>query len=102
MDKRKAPEIAVKYINFLRKEKPKIKRAFLFGSYARGMQNDDSDMDLAIVFDNIDDTFDLQVELMKLRRRFDTRIEPHVFLESEFNNSNPLAGEILRYGIDLF
>ena len=102
MDKRKAPEIAIKYINFIREKNPKIKRAYLFGSYAKGIYNADSDMDLAIVFDNLTDTFDMQVELMKLRRKFDTKIEPHVFRESDFNTSNPLANEILKYGVDLF
>lgn len=59
-------------------------------------------MDLAFVFDNLADTFETQVELMKMRRKFDTKIESHVFIESEFNNSNPLADEILTYGIGLY
>jgi hypothetical protein len=38
---------------------------------------------------------------MKLRRKFDTRIEPQVFRESDFHISNPLANEILKTGIEI-
>ncbi|HDZ90341.1 MAG TPA: hypothetical protein ENH37_06650 [Deltaproteobacteria bacterium] len=58
-------------------------------------------MDLTVVFGNVSDTFDMQVELMKLRRRFDTRIEPHAFRESDFDVSIPLAREILTTGLEL-
>ena len=77
MVKRKAPETAIKYISFLRKKGPKPTKAYLFGSYAKGMADIDSDIDLAIIFEDFPDTFDMQVQLMKLRRKFDTRIEPH-------------------------
>ncbi len=74
---------------------------YLFGSYAKKEQHSTSEMDLAVIFENITDTFNTQVELMKMRRNFDIRIEPHVFLESDFNPSNPLANEVLKYGIRL-
>lgn len=74
MDKRKAPEVAVEYASFLRKINPSIKKVYLFGSYARGTANDNSDIDLAIIFDNLSDAFDMQVELMKMRRKFDTGV----------------------------
>lgn len=101
MDKRQAPEVAKNYADFLRKRNPGIKKIYLFGSYAKGTINDNSDIDLAVVFDTFLDTFDMQVELMKLRRKFDTRIEPHPFRESDFNISNPLANEILSHGFEL-
>jgi hypothetical protein len=54
---------------------------------------------MAIVFDHLSDSFDMQVELMKIRRKFDTRIEPHPFSQADFNASNALANEILRNGL---
>jgi len=69
MDKKKASRITKKYVDFLRKKNPGIKKVYLFGSYAKGIINVDSDIDLAIVFENLTDTFDMQVELMKLRRQ---------------------------------
>jgi len=101
MDKKQAPEAVMRYTVFLRKAKPGIKKIFLFGSYATGNFNEDSDIDLAIIFEKLSDSFDMQVELMKMRRKFDTRIEPHPFSESDFNTSNPLAKEILENGLEI-
>ena len=101
MDKNKASEIAKRYVDFLRKDNPNIKKAYLFGSYVKGNTNVDSDIDLAIVFENLSDTFDMQVQLMKIRRKFDTRIEPHAFRESDFEPSNPLTKEILTTGLEV-
>jgi predicted nucleotidyltransferase len=89
MLKGKTPEVAIRYINFLREMNPNVKKAYLFGSYAKGNIHADSDIDLAIVFKDFTDSFDTQVQLMKLRRKFDTRIEPHVFRESDFKEINP-------------
>ncbi len=101
MDKKQAPEVAVKYAIFIRKINPSIKKIYLFGSYAKGTANDNSDIDLAIIFDNLSDAFDMQVELMKMRRKFDTRIEPHPFNESDFNATHPLFNEILNNGVEV-
>ena len=101
MDKKKASEITRRYVDFIRKNNPKITKVYLFGSYAKGITNTDSDIDVAIVFENLSDTFDMQVQLMKLRRKFDTRIEPHAFRESDFEISNPLAKEILTTGLEI-
>jgi predicted nucleotidyltransferase len=99
MDKQQASRIANKYITFVKSMNPDVTRAYIFGSYAKGGIREDSDIDLAIVFKNLSDLFDMQVTLMKLRRQFDTRIEPHPFRESDFQISNPLANEILKNGI---
>jgi len=101
LDKDKAAQIALNYIHFLKKRDSNIKTAYLFGSVIKGTNNEDSDIDLAIIFKNLNDTFDMQVKLMKLRRKFDTRIEPHPFRESDFQASNPFANEILRTGLEI-
>jgi predicted nucleotidyltransferase len=101
MDKEQAYEIARKYTDYLKQNKSGIKKVYLFGSYVKGEVNEDSDIDLAIVFDVLSNSFDMQVELMKLRRNFDTRIEPHPFREVDFNMSNPFANEVLTSGFEL-
>ncbi len=101
MDKKQAYGIATRYADFLRKNKTGIKKIYLFGSCVKGTANENSDIDLAIVFDILSDSFDMQVELMKLRRKFDTRIEPHPFREADFNTSNPFANEIIRNGLEV-
>jgi predicted nucleotidyltransferase len=100
MDKTDALNIAQKYVNLL-KNKFDFQKIFLFGSYVKGNPRKDSDIDIAIVFSDYDNRLDRQVELMKLTRQIDTRIEPHPFREKEFNSSNPFVNEIVRYGMEV-
>jgi len=94
MDKGQAIEITRKYIDSL-KNKFDIQRAILFGSYAKGTNHDDSDIDVAIILRHVNDIIDTQIELMKLRRQIDLRIEPHPFDCNDFNRTNPVVNEIL-------
>jgi predicted nucleotidyltransferase len=98
MDKREALRIAGVYIDFI-STKYNIKQAILFGSFAKGTNHDDSDIDIAIIVSNVVDIIDTQIDLMKLRRKIDLRIEPHPFMIGDFNRSNPVVNEILKYGI---
>jgi len=100
MDKREAIAIAENYIESIR-TKYVIKKAMLFGSFAAETNRADSDIDIAIVLKSNTDIIDTQIELMKLRRKIDLRIEPHPFFEKDFNTSNPVASEILKCGINL-
>jgi predicted nucleotidyltransferase len=100
MDKREAVNIAQKYISNVTKQF-QVEKAYLFGSFAKGTQHSDSDIDLAIVFKNIDDIIEMQVLLLQLRSDEDLLIEPHPFLHSDFNFSNPMVAEILKNGIEL-
>ena len=78
-----------------------VKKAFLFGSYAKGSEKEESDIDIAIVLGNMPDFFDAQMQLMRVRREVDLRIEPHPISENEFNATNPFALEIQKTGIEL-
>lgn len=98
MDKGEALRIAAAYIDSI-STKYNIKLAILFGSFAKGTNHDDSDIDIAIIVNNVVDIIDTQIDLMKLRRKIDLRIEPHPFMASDFNKSNPVVNEILKYGI---
>ncbi len=100
LDKTAAINIAKKFASAIR-SKYNFNRMFIFGSYIKGNYHDESDIDIAVVFDDFDNTLDMQLELMRLRRKIDSRIEPHPFRERDFTNSNPLAYEILKYGKEL-
>jgi predicted nucleotidyltransferase len=100
MDKNEAIKIAKRYIDSISKKYP-IENAILFGSFAKGTNNADSDIDVAIVFKKIDDIVDMQIELMCLRSDDDLLIEPHPFVTSEFQNTNPIVAEILKNGIEI-
>ena len=42
-----------------------------------------------------------QIAMMKLRRNIDLRIEPHPFVVQDFQSSNPVVYEIMKYGIEI-
>lgn len=100
MDKNEALKIAKRYINSVSK-KYQIENAILFGSYAKGTNHADSDIDIAIILKKVDDIIDLQIELMCLRSDEDLMIEPHPFAKSDFKISNPVVAEILKNGIEI-
>ena len=97
MDKNKAIEIAGRYAE-------RVQGLFstqsivLYGSYAKGTARDDSDIDIAVIVDDLKtDYLDETARLYKLRREFDDRIEP-LLLESGDDRSGFLQ-EVLRTGI---
>lgn len=76
-------------------------KIYLFGSQVRGNTHDESDIDIAVVLKDYDKRIDMLMELMRIRRKIDSRIEPHPFRESEFNSSHILVEQILKYGIEI-
>ena len=100
MDKTDALNIAKKYAEVV-KNNFDSQRIILFGSYAKGNYRKDSDIDIAIVFPDYANRLDRQVELMKLTRKVDSRIEPHPFREKEFEISNPFVNEIITSGKEI-
>ena len=76
------------------------KAIYLFGSYARGESNWESDIDLAVISKNLTGhPINDFVRLMMLRRGIYLRIEPHPFRPEDFTEDNPEAAEIMRTGI---
>jgi predicted nucleotidyltransferase len=92
-----------KYLDLIKDKFPEIESAYLFGSYAKGKSIEDSDIDLALIFTNLDDSkrFDIQVQLMLLAAKIDSRIEPHPISHEDFNSGNPFVAEIKKTGIEL-
>jgi uncharacterized protein len=78
-----------------------LKKAYLFGSFAKGKEKEESDIDIALVLENMPDFFSTQKQLMRLRRKIDLRIEPHPIKEQDFNSRNPFAHEIEQTGIEI-
>jgi uncharacterized protein len=101
MGERQPSQSVKNYIKFLKRTFPNLKTVYIFGSYVKGSAHVDSDIDIAVIFDEIKDSFERQVELMKIRRNYDSRIEPHVFRTTDFNRSHPLADEIISTGVEI-
>ena len=97
MDKREIIDIVNKFAKEVT-EKYDCIGIILFGSYAKGSNHIDSDIDIAVILKDYDNLMNIQLELMRLRRKIDSRIEPHPIKESDFNENNPLVNEIKKYG----
>ncbi|HAH58571.1 MAG: nucleotidyltransferase domain-containing protein [Lentimicrobium sp.] len=99
MDKGKAISLVREYGKLLKDYFP-FDKIYLFGSYARNTQQEDSDINVAIVVSSMDkDFFEIQPLLWKLRRQIDHRIEP-ILIESE-NDDSGFLFEIQRHGIEI-
>ncbi len=102
MDQNPTFQIVKDYLNFLKRKDYKIEKAYIFGSYAKGKFDEDSDIDLAIILKDLKNGYLMQIDLMKLSRKFDSRIEPHPFDEDDFvHPSIPIVKEILQSGIEV-
>lgn len=99
-DKIIARSNALKYINKLREAKLDLLAVYLFGSLVKGSFTEWSDVDIAVVSNDLTgDPVDDRVKLMKLRWDIDLRIEPHPFLPEEWeDNTNPFVNEIKKHG----
>ena len=91
---------AIKYLKIIPADL-NVKKAYLFGSYAKGKEREDSDIDIALVIDGMTDFFATQMKLMRIRRKVDLRIEPHPIKKDDFTGMNPFANEIQKYGIEI-
>ncbi len=102
MDKEIITTIA-NYIRIIREKYTDIEKAYLFGSYAKGKANQDSDIDLALIFKNMDNSkrFDIQVQLMLIASQIDSRIEPHPISHDDFYSGNSFVSEIQKTGLEI-
>lgn len=73
----------------------------LFGSYAKGTEKEYSDIDVAVIVDEIKGNYlDVLSKLYKMRRKIDVRIEPHIFESG--NDDSGMLHEILTTGNILY
>lgn len=78
-----------------------VQKIILFGSQARGTAHPDSDIDVAVVFKNIDEDYlGTAAKLFQLRRKIDSRIEPVIFEEN--HDPSGFLAEIVSTGTVIF
>ena len=102
MDK-KTDSAIKQFISTVANQMPGFVTAYLFGSFAKNNQGPDSDIDIALIIDNLNDSdkFDTQVQLMLLAAQFDSRIEPHPISKQDLTSDNPFVHEIKKTGIEI-
>jgi len=80
----------------------KIDQCWLFGSYAKGIPNEYSDIDVALIVERLGEDYDFfktEPLLWKLTRQVDDRIEP--VLVSRDTDYTGFIDEIQRTGIQI-
>ena len=92
------------YIKKLSKE-IKVKSAILFGSYAKGNWESDSDIDIAVFSDDFANLERTEAIAFLLNRtlNYDFDIQPVAFDEDDYINykDNPFVNEIVTTGIKI-
>lgn len=81
----------------------RVKRMFLFGSYAKGTYSENSDIDVCIITDGVQDNFLTMLDIAPIAVHVDPRIEAVVFSSREYaeDPTYGLLGEIKRTGIEI-
>ena len=97
MDKEEVIQKIRKYKKLLAKQMD-FNAIILYGSHAWGTADENSDVDVAVIVDELKgDFFSTRPLLWKIRREVDDRIEPVLF-ERKHDESGFLA-EILKHGV---
>ena len=74
-------------------------KVYIFGSFAKGIENELSDIDVAVISSDLsDDRFKERIRLMKIAYDIDSRIEPVPFNSNTFVEEDPLVWEIVKTG----
>jgi len=90
------------YLEILKHNEYRIKKTYLYGSYAKGNYHKDSDIDILIISDDFTgNRFKDSLRLMPLCREIDSRIEPMPYRPEDFNDSDPLVLEVKETGKEI-
>ena len=100
---KKIKNILLQYREIIENSGIPVERMVLFGSYARGNQRKDSDIDICVVSSKLGK--DEMTEIGKLNFlhwKLDNRIEAHpVSLKDYKSIATPFISEIQKYGIEV-
>jgi predicted nucleotidyltransferase len=79
------------------------KAVYLYGSYVKGTACEDSDIDVAVIFDHLDKGAYMNVfgNLFVLAADVDARVEPNLILDDGLVDKYSMLYEIQRTGIEI-
>jgi predicted nucleotidyltransferase len=87
--------------NVVTKDYSNKSRVILFGSYAKGYQRKESDIDVAVIVPSVQDKFDEEINLRLKSLDIDERIIPLLFTQKDFEETTPLTWEIRNHGLEV-
>ncbi len=84
-------------------DKIEIKKIYLFGSYAKLIAHAKSDVDIAIIIKKREPKIDFIIEkiVSQVEKKFEKKIQVHLFEEKEIERKTDLVREILKDNIQL-
>jgi predicted nucleotidyltransferase len=88
--------------NLISKQFDTFKGSYLYGSRVKGDYKDDSDIDLAIIFDNklnYNQRLDLAGLICEIEYKYDIFIDYHPFTLEELNFNVVFSAEVITKGI---
>lgn len=98
MDKEQAITLAKRYKEAISEKLP-IKALYLYGSFSKGTYHKDSDIDIAVVVDKLNDDYFADTPILwRVKRKVCNLIEPVLLTE---DLSNPLYYDIINTGIPI-
>ncbi len=102
----KIPDEIIKSVKLFKKNIKKdlaVKRVILFGSYAKGKYTADSDIDVCVVAQDIQNNYLAMLRIVPLTIDINPRIEPVVISDIEYSEEPAfgLIREIKQSGIEI-
>jgi predicted nucleotidyltransferase len=101
MVQREIEDIVIRFVNDIAAKGIKVEAVYLYGSYARGTQREDSDIDVAIISASFGkDRYEEAKILRQIAWRIDPKLEPVPLSYDAFMNDDwvPLVHEIKTKG----
>lgn len=103
VDFKEIGETIKSYVDDVRNVMP-VDKAVLFGSYAKGIATEQSDIDICFFLQNFEGKrrTDILYELLGLAHKYKgVYFEPTVFPTKEIERGNPFVKEILKTGVEV-
>ncbi len=104
MAERNIIEKVKSYIYLLNSEGFNINRAYLYGSYATSQASEESDIDLMLISDDLNEPgIDKKSKAWILTRKIDSRIEPYLVTMKRFreDDTSPLLEIVRQQGVEI-
>jgi len=104
MAKRAIIKAIKNYLQLLEEQGISIEKAYLFGSYSKNKETEDSDIDLLIVSNQFDLRDDYLIgKIWALTRKINSKIEPYIVTTEGFyaDEVSPLIQIVKQEGIEI-
>ncbi len=94
--------VITKYLSALNSNNINVKKAILFGSFAKGNYNNESDIDVAIISDSFEgNRIKDRSKIRAITLSVSSNIEVIPISLKDFNEKDPFVEEIINTGIDI-